>query len=165
MRFNDVEALVARIEDPHPLIDAKAVAARSTLFVDLSESDHAINRLLRSWHGTARKVWHVRSQEELGRVANEIAAFALENGEPIFAALSDRRRAIEILSRDDDEARSYSGPDEVRAMKAIALALLVHGESAAKELSEVKLAVMRGDAVGARRRALVRLFDSGVSAQ
>jgi hypothetical protein len=165
VRFHDVEALVAQIEDPHPLIDAKAVAARSTLFVDLSESDHAINRLLRNWGGTARKVWHVRSDEELSRVASEMAEFALEKGEPIFVALSDRSRALEILSRDDAEARSYTGPDEVRAMKAIALAFLFRGESAARELSEVKLARMRGDRVGALRRAVVRLFERGVSAE
>ncbi|MGC4054749.1 MAG: hypothetical protein QM757_38375 [Paludibaculum sp.] len=161
VRFHEVEALVARIEDPHPLIDAKAIAARSTLFVDLSESDHTIKRLLRRWGGTARKVWHVRSPEELSSVASEIASFALEKGEPIFAALSDQSHALEILSRDDDEARSYVGPDEVRAMKAIALAFLSHGESAARELAEVKLARMRGDEVRAFRRAVVRLFERG----
>jgi hypothetical protein len=79
--------------------------------------------------------------------------------------LSGQRRALEILSRDDDEARKYSGPDEVRAMKAIALAFLLHGESAARELSEVKLARMRGDAVGALHRAVVRLFERVVTSE
>jgi hypothetical protein len=157
VRFHDVEALVARIEDPHPLIDAKAVAARHTLFVDVSESDHAIRHLLRRWGGSAKRVWHVRAVEDLPLTASEIAAFALEKGEPIFAALSDPERCLEILSRDDDQARTYSGPDEVRAMEAIALAFLLHGESAARELSKVKLARMRGEAVGALRRAVLRI--------
>ena len=67
-----------------------------------------------------------------------MAAFALEKGEPIFAALSHPTRALEILSGDDDVARTYSGRDEVRAMKAIALAFLLRRESAARELSKVK---------------------------
>lgn len=159
MRFHQVEALVAQIEDPHPLIDSRAVAARSTLFVKLSESDSGIKHLLRSWGGTARKVWHAHS--DLPRVASEMAAFSLEKAEPIFAALSDPKRALEILSRDDDEARTYSGPDQVRAMQAIALAFLLHGESAARELSRVKLGRMRGDAVGALRLAVARLFERG----
>lgn len=161
VRFHQVEALVAQIEDPHPLIDSRAVAARSTLFVKLSESDSGIKHLLRSWGGTARKVWHAHSEEDLPRVASEMAAFSLEKAEPIFAALSDPKRALEILSRDDDEARTYSGPDQVRAMQAIALAFLLHGESAARELSRVKLGRMRGDAVGALRRAVARLFERG----
>lgn len=138
VRFHELEALVAQIEDPHPLINARAVAARSTLFVGLSESNLAVKSLLRNWGGTAKKVWHVHSHEELPRAASEMAAFALEHGEPILAALSDPRRALEILSRDDEEARTYSGPEEVRAMEAIALAFLLYGESAARELSRVK---------------------------
>jgi hypothetical protein len=165
VRFHDVEALVARIEDPHPLTDAKALRARSTLYVRISESDPAVRKLLRSWGGTAAKVWLVRSYEEVAHIASEMAAFALEHGEPILATLSDRNRALEILSRDDEEARTYSGPDEARAMRAIVLALLLHGESSARQLSNVKLGRMRGDAVDALRRAVERLFELGVAAQ
>jgi hypothetical protein len=159
VRFHDVEALVAQIEDPHPLINARAVAGRPTLFVDVSESDRAAKQLLRSWGGTARRVWHVHSQEDVPRAAYEIATLALEKGEPLFAALSDPRRALEILSGDDDEARTYAAPDEVRAMKAIAVAFLLDGESAARELARAKLGRMKGDAVGAFCRATERLFD------
>ena len=165
VRFHRVEALVAQVEDPHPLIDDRAIASRSTLFVDVSESDRGVKRLLRNWGGTAKKVWHVRSLEDLPRAASEIAAFALEKGEPIFAALSDPKRALDILSGDDEETRTYSAPDEARAMRAIALAFLLYDASAAKELSEVKLKRMRGDAVSALRRAVVRLFKRGITTE
>ena len=92
-------------------------------------------------------------------------AFALEKGGPIFAALSDPGRALEILPGDDEEARSYCGPDEARAMRAIALAFLLHGESAARELSETKLRRMRRDAVGALRRSVARLFSGNVNTE
>jgi hypothetical protein len=92
-----------------------------------------------------------------------MAAFALEHGEPILAALSDRNRALEILSGDEAQATPYGGPDEVCALKAIALALLLHGEPAAMELYRSKLRRMRGDAVGALRRAGVRLFERGIT--
>jgi hypothetical protein len=153
------------MEDPHPLINARAIAARSTLFVRISESDRAIKHELRGWSGTAHKVWLVHSHEDLPRTASEMATFALEYGEPILTALSDSNRALETLSGDDEEARTYAGPDEIRAMKAIALALLLHGEPAARELSEVKLRRMRGDAVGALRRAVVRLFEDGITTE
>ena len=67
VRFHEVEALVARIEDPHPLIDARALAARSSLFVRISESDWAVRNLLKSWGGTVAKVWLLHSQEDVSR--------------------------------------------------------------------------------------------------
>lgn len=163
VRFHDVEALVAHIEDPHPLIDARAVAARSTLSIDLSESDRALKHLLKSWGGTARKIWLVQSQGDIPHAASEMAAFALEKGEPIFAALSNPNRALEILSGDDEEARACSGPDEVRAIKAVALAFLLHGEPAARKLSKVKLGRMSGNAVSVLRRAVIRRVDHGMA--
>jgi hypothetical protein len=165
VRFHDVEALVARIEDPHPLVTARALAARSTLYVRIAESDPTVRQLLRSWGGTAAKVWLVRSQGEVAHTASEVAAFVLKNGEPTLAALSDRKRALEILSGDDEEARTYCGPDEARAMRAIALALLLHGESSARALSNVKIRRMRGDTVAALRRAVTRLLERGVAAE
>ena len=157
VRFHNVEALVAKLEDPHPLIDARAIAVRSTLSVQVDESIPGPGDPLRRWGGTARKLWLIRSQEEIPGAAAQIAAFAIEKGEPIFATLSDPERALEILSRDDEEARSYSGPDEVRAMKAITFAFVLHGESAAKQLAEAKLSRMRGEAVGALSRFIKRL--------
>jgi hypothetical protein len=44
-------------------------------------------------------------------------------------------------------------------MQAIAFAFLLHGKSAARELSEVKLRRMKGEAAGALRRAVVRLLE------
>ncbi len=137
VRFHNVEALVAKLEDPHPLIDARAIAVRSTLSVQVDESIPGPGDPLRRWGGTARKLWLIRSQEEIPGAAAQIAAFA--------------------LSRDDEEARSYSRPDEVRAMKAITFAFVLHGESAAKQLAEAKLSRMRGEAVGALSRFIKRL--------
>ena len=73
-----------------------------------------------------------------------MTAFALEKGEPIFAALSDPNRALEILSGGHEEARTYSGPDKVRAMQAIALAFLLHGEFAAEGVVRSKTATDEG---------------------
>jgi len=59
--------------------------------------------------------------------------------------LSSAEQALAILSADDDCARSYSAPDEVRAKKAVALAFLLHGQKGAEQIANAKMGRLRGE--------------------
>jgi hypothetical protein len=146
IRFDRVEETIARYEDPHPLVTPDDVAARPTLSVQTD------SRLI---GGLLRKSWTVRAEEEIAKVADQIAAYASEKGEPVFAKLSSPESALQILASDDEKAKSYAAPDEVRAKKAIGVALIFEGPEAAKRVAEAKLATLKGDA----RSAVSLWFD------
>ena len=137
IRFNRVEETIARHEDPHPLVTPNDIAARSTLSVQMESG--LIGGLL-------RKSWTVRAEEDIAEVADQIAAYASEKGEPVFAKFSSPESALQILASDDEKAKSYAAPDEMRAKKAIGVALIFEGRDSAKRVAEAKLAGLKGDA-------------------
>jgi len=86
----------------------------------------------------------IRSADDVAAVADQIATQAIEKGMPAFQALA-------ILSADDDRARSYSAPDEVRAKKAVTLAFFLHGQEGAKGIADAKMSRLRGEGLSAFR--------------
>jgi hypothetical protein len=145
VRLNDVEDLVAKFEEPHPLIGPDDIAARSTLTAQFSSNKPGATDPLRGWGGESRKLWLIHSIGEMPSVASEIVACVSNECEPTLAALSNAERALVLLSGDDEQARSYSGPDTARAKRSIALAFLLHGEAAAREMMKMKLARLKGE--------------------
>lgn len=150
VRFDRIEETIARYEDPHPLVTPNDIAARPTLSVQMDSG--LIGGLL-------RKSWTVRAEEDIAKVADQIAAYASEKGEPVFAKLSSPVSALQLLAGDDDRARSYAAPDEMRVKKAISAALLFEGRDAAKRVAEAKLATLKGDARSAVSHWLERLWS------
>jgi hypothetical protein len=158
VRFNAVEDLVARFEDPHPLIGPEDVAARSTLGAEISPSQPQRGDPLYGWGGTDRKIWLIHTPNEVPDIAFQIAAYALEKSEPIFAALSNTEYALTLLSGDDARSRCYSGLASARAKAAIAFAYLSLGEAPAMQLAETKVARLRGEARSEVARWMDRFF-------
>jgi hypothetical protein len=147
VRFNAVEEMVAALEDPHPLVTPADVAVRATLTVPTSSG----------W-GFVRKTWTVRGADDATDSAEQIATLVIEKGVPVLRTLSDAEQALSILSADDERARSYSAPDEVRAEKAVALAFLQQGQEAAKQLAASKLVRLRGEGLTTFKRWMDRFL-------
>jgi hypothetical protein len=160
VRFNDVEDIVAKFEDPHPLIGPEDIAARSTLTAQTSSIKPGPSDPLRGWGGENRKVWLVRSRDEIPSIASEIVACVSKECEPTLAALSNPDHALVLLSGDDEQSRSYSGPDASRAKRSIALALLLRGGSAARELAKTKSARLKGEPRAEVEKWTDRLFQA-----
>jgi hypothetical protein len=160
VRFDAVEDLVARLENPHPLIKAEDIAARPTLVAQISTSEPSPGDPLYRWGGTATKLWLIHAADEIQHASSQMASYALEKCEPIFDSLSNPAHALSILSGDDQRSRSYSGPDQARAMRAIALAFLMHGEATAKQLAKVKLARLKGEGLSEVVNWTDKLFQS-----
>jgi hypothetical protein len=158
VRYDAVEDLVAKFEDPHPLVGPEDIAARSTLTVQTDSSPPQRGDPLYSWGGTDRKLWLIHEADEVPGVASEMAAYALEKCEPIFANLSKADQALTLLSGDYERVRSYAGPDDISAKKAIALAFLLNGEAAARQLAKVKLARLKGEGRSEVQRWLDRFL-------
>jgi hypothetical protein len=137
VRFDRVEQLIESYEDPHPLLTKKDIEARPTLSVQIGST---------VFGGFLRKTWTVRQEEEVAKVADQIAAYTSEKGEPIFSELSKPASALMILASDDEKAKSVSAPDEMRAKKAIGAAFVFEGRDAAERMAKAKMAILKGDA-------------------
>ena len=149
VRFNAVEDMVASLEESHPLTTPAGIAARATLTVPTS-----------SWGGFFRKTWVIRSQDDLANITDQIATYAMEKGLPVFETLSNPEQALRVLAADDETARSYAGPEDVRAKKAVALAFLVHGQEAAKQIGIEKSARLTGEGLSTFTLWMERLLRS-----
>jgi hypothetical protein len=149
VRFAPVEELVASLEEPHPLTTPAGIAARATLTV-----------LTSSHGGFVHKTWMIRSAEEVGQVAEQIANQAIAKGIPVFKTFSNAEQALAILAADDEQARSYSAPDEVRAKNAVALAFLLHGKDAAKLIAQKKAARLHGEGLSTFTHWMGRFLSS-----
>lgn len=160
VRFDAVEDLVAKFDDPHPLLGPEAIASRATLTVEIPPSDLNAGDPLNRWGGTNRKIWLIHAAEEVADVASQMAVYGLDKCEPMFASLSNIDNALAALSGEDQKSRTYAGPDEVRAKKAIALAFLSRGTGIANELATVKMARLKGDARAELKRWTERFFEN-----
>jgi hypothetical protein len=87
----------------------------------------------------------IRAEEEVAKAARQVAAYALEKAEPVFARFTNADTFARVLI-DDEAAKLYMAPDYVRVKKAIAATLIVEGREAAKRVAEAKLATLKGDA-------------------
>lgn len=154
VRYNAVEEMVAALEDPHPLLTPADIAVRATLTVPTSSSG-----------GFVRKTWMIRSGDDIARVADQIANQAIEKGVPAFQTLSNAEQALAILSADDDRARSYSAPDEVRAKKAVTLTFLLHGREAAQKVADAKIGRLRGEGLSSFRHWMDKFMQSSLKDQ
>jgi hypothetical protein len=134
VRFDAVEDLCASLEAPNPLIGEADIAMRATLTQPIS--------LRRLW----RKTWTVRETDLKAPIAEQVARYALREGAPAFDLLSDPVEALRLLCGDDEHSRSLSGPNDVRARKAVALAFTLKGTTAARDVANAKMAVLRGQA-------------------
>jgi hypothetical protein len=145
VRFNDVEELVAKCEEPHPLIGPEDVAARSTLTAQIFSNKPGTTDPLQGWGGENRKLWLIHSVDEIPSIATELVACVSRECEPTLAMLSNADRALVLLSGDDAQSRAHSAPEAARAKRAIALAFLINGKTAAEELTKTKLARLKGE--------------------
>ena len=74
VRLNDVEDLVARFEEPHPLVGPEDVAMRCSLAAQIPSNEPEAGDPLRGWGGENRKLWLIRSAGEVPSIASEIVA-------------------------------------------------------------------------------------------
>lgn len=92
-----------------------------------------------------KRIWIIENEVQVAVVAEELASYMLAYGEPQINRLSTPHIALEILSRDDSDARAHKGTDASRAKRAVALALQMHGISAGRELEQQKRRYLRGE--------------------
>ena len=137
LRLDAVEDSVNRFEEPPPVpLRPEDLEARSTLGFRAEPKGLA---------AVFRKSWIIADDSAAIKAAAEFVPRVMSKAEPFWEQFSDPRAALEMLSRDDEESRSYGGPDHFRAEKAVALALLLDGKDAAGKLAEQKKLTLRGD--------------------
>jgi hypothetical protein len=164
LRYQKVEDLVAEFDEPRgwtiPKDCAEEVKAlRTSTLTAVSE----IAGL------SAAPTLSVRESQLLildklaaPEVAKKLSAWALAWSKPIFNRLSDPDTALGVLSRDDTESRTHSGPDIARAKRSVALAFLIRGREEAKALAMKKLRVLSEDDRVLFERWASKLFNENL---
>jgi hypothetical protein len=108
VRHDEVEDLVDRGAG-FDLADEQAAAA-------------TIGAELGALQGMMQRRWKIGSEEEIPEVAESIVAEVREYGRPVLERFVSLPNTLSMLSRDDDEASTYSPIDLQRAMRAVAAA-------------------------------------------
>src|SRR5215510_7806170 len=80
IRINEVEELVARFEEPHPLLTPSDVRARSTL---------GFRREPRGFLAVFRKTWKIRNEREAVDVAPKFVSRVMHKANPFWLRFSD----------------------------------------------------------------------------
>jgi hypothetical protein len=126
IRFSDVEEITMELEELMSRAEKKTTATLGCELGNLVKGK--------------QMVWYdIGSQAQVRRAAEEMFAVFLKFGIPYFERYADREQAFAVLSNDGPEGGLHSPSLVSRAKRAVALALLLRGETAAKELAAEKL--------------------------
>ncbi len=150
VRFEEVERLIAECEPPDPLVKDDDYDARGTISVLLNDG------LL---SGLLRKSWHLEAEDQVAKVAGQVARYGLKQVNWIRGQYANPETALQILICNDRNAGGKIGPDHIRAKKAIAMTLLFHGTSRAQRLATQKLASLSGDGKAELNKWLEKLWQ------
>ncbi len=92
-----------------------------------------------------RKSWIVVADSDCNKATTEFVAYVMPKARLFWERFSDLREVLKMLSRNDEESRSYGGPDHLRAEKAVALTILLDGEDVGRKLAQEKEAILKGE--------------------
>lgn len=132
VRFHSLEDLKDRL-CPDPLVPEEDRLRRATLGKDLGSH----------MRGFWQKNWKLTDKDQVPETAAKIANYLARKGLPFLEEYSDKSRALEILSRDDNAAKDVMVFDDERAKNAIGLAYLMYGADRARQVANVKLTWLR----------------------
>lgn len=167
LRYRRVEDLVAELDEPRAWripeeCKEEVKALRTSTLTEVAVSENigtsSIPRLSLGVEGQ----WLIRDKQGAPEVAKSLSKWALKWSMPIFERLSDPDTALEILSRDDPESRTYSGPDIARAKRSVALAFLIRGREEAKALAIRKIPVLPKEELVFFERWASKLFNENL---
>jgi hypothetical protein len=129
IRFDDVEELVN---------------AGDQLLSNAEKRDtYTLGAELGNISGVGQKRWTIVSEEDLGAVADDIVRMFVDVAVPYADEFEDRQRTLQVLSGDGPESWLHNPFHSARAMRAVAMSMLIEGEEAAKSCASAKMAFMR----------------------
>jgi hypothetical protein len=150
VRFDAVEKLIAKFEDPHPLVKPSDVDVRST-----------VGKRLGSEIGSrSHKHWKLQQDEDAVKCAGEIVSLIRGEGLSFWAQFSVPSESLRLLLGNDSKSRSAGGPDGTRAQKAIAMALLFDNPEEARRLATSQLSQLEGPEAMQTSRWVDKLFGT-----
>jgi hypothetical protein len=125
VRHDEVEELVDRGSGADLTADEQTAAA-------------TIGAELGALQGMVQRRWKIRSEEEIPEVAESIVAAFKEYGSPLLERFVSLPNTLSVLSRDDDDVRTYAPIDLQRAMRAVAAARALGDGERAHEIAAAK---------------------------
>jgi len=133
VRFDVVEQLVAKFQEPHPLLKASDIEARSTVEESLSDL-------------FGDETPRLNSEEQAIALVPKIFPIVHREGIAFWTRFSDPHEALRLLRGDDERARAAAGPDDIVAQKAVALSFVFVGKEEAERVAREKLAQLKDPA-------------------
>jgi len=137
LRFDGAENLVASFEQAHPIlpITAEDIAARSTIGL-YPEPDTVVGTFF-------RKTWDIWTVDDIQSTTTDFVKHVMNKAMPFWHRYSDPEETLNLLLRDDEEARVLAGPDHFRAERAVGMTFLLRGIEQAQEVAEAKVPKIR----------------------
>jgi hypothetical protein len=152
IRLNSVEDLVGKLEDPHPLITTKDIAARSTVGFRLEPG---------AFLAAFRKSWIIVREADTAKAAEGYVARVMRGAGPFWERFSSSAEILKVLSGVSKESDKYgAGTPAMTAQRAIALGLLLGGPEKAREIADFQLSMLKGEAHDEVRRSLERALQT-----
>jgi hypothetical protein len=129
VRFDRVEELVAKFEEPHPSITAKNIAGRTTA-------------------STSLKVFNTRqilkNEQDAARAAVEFVPRAMKGASAFWEQFSSPAEMLKLFSVHLDRTGEYSVIDMMRAERAIAAAIILGERGKAREIADMAQSRLQG---------------------
>ena len=137
IRFDKTEDLAARFQESHPNlpITAEDLAWRTTIGI-FPEPQGVIT-------GFFRKTWNIWRESDIEPAASDYVKHIMRVATPFWDKYSDPEAALDLLRRDDEEARNYTGADHFCAERAVAMTFLRKGLKEARQVAGAKLPNIR----------------------
>lgn len=133
IHIEKVEQLVAKFEEPTPLIAPEDVSVRPTI---------GIRADLEGFAAVFRKSWLIKNEHDAAEAAEHFVARVMDKAVPFWERFSNLSEVLKVLSGTPQDARKYSLPDEMTTKRAIVLAFVIDGPERARRLADAKLSVL-----------------------
>lgn len=124
VRFIAAEDLIAKHEDPNPLVTPQDLGERTTLGI-----------CLKGWTGEPTR-WTLESVAQVPRCCNSIMRAFNKKGIPWLSKFREPQVALRFFEQPLRKLHEFAGTDEMIAQKAVACSLIFVGRDAARVVAE-----------------------------
>lgn len=152
VHFQVVEELVAKFDDPHPLMTETSIWVRPTLGFQPQPNLFSMS---------FKEPWPLATQADVIAAASVFVPRTFETAELFWKKCANLTDLLTLLLIPEDTSEYTSGTQAIRVKRAVATALLLEGVPAASEVATVCLSALKGATLREALHWLERALPTG----